>query len=185
MKWFDAQRAGNQFISSHLNGGRSFESPVNPPPFPVASPRLIVRLAALPSFSQPRHRQWTTLKNSWAIQWCSDITNLGLCKHKAQTEGRLCHTRGFLQDNLLSVEGKYVQITLQSQMSLFFQDNDQLCSVFRQKGVSSNSDYAKIANARGHGHTNGVKRVPSCFEWFFSSSVFVLMQAQTKAKQSY
>jgi len=165
--------------------GKKFRVTCHPPPSPVASPRLIVRLAALPSFSQPRYKQWTSLKNSWAIQWCSDITNLGLCKHKAQTEGRLCHTRGFLQDNLLSVKGKYVQITLQSQMSLFFQDNDQLCSVFRQKGLSSNSDYTKIANARGHGHANGVKRVPSCFEWFFSSSVFGLTQVKSKAKQSY
>ena len=183
MTWCPESGQSIYFLASPR--GKKFRVTCHPPPSPVASPRLTVRLAALPSFSQPRYKQWTSLKNSWAIQWRSDITNLGLCKHKAQTEGRLCHTRGFRQDNLLSVEGKYVQITLQSQISLFFHDNDQLCSVFRQKGVSSNSDYTKIANARGHGHTNGVKRVPSCFDWFFSSSVFVLTQAQSKAKQSY
>lgn len=183
MTWCPESGQSIYFLASQR--GKKFRVTCHPPPSPVASPRLIVRLAALPSFSQPRYKQWTYLKNSWAIQWCSDITNLGLCKHKAQTEGRLCHTRGFLQDNLLSIKENTCKLRYSRKCLFFFQDNDQLCSVFRQKGVSSNSDYTKIANVRGHGHTNGVKRVPSCFEWFFSSSVFVLTQAQSKAKQSY
>ena len=181
MTWCPESGQSIYFLASQR--GKKFRVTCHPPLSPVASPRLIVRLAALPSFSPPSSE--LLLKILELYNGVLTLQTLGCVSTKRKPKG-VCATLGdsfriiffLLKENTFKL--RY------SRKCLFFSRTMTSFVPCFAKKVSLQIQTTPISQMREVMATPmGWNGCLLALSDFFSSSVFVLTQAQSKAKQSY